>query len=83
MSQDPMPSIEEPIKDAEFHAYLDGELAASLVEAVEARLHVDIEARILMKSLMVQRDALQSKYRVLDDCPKTRAWMDAVLSSRR
>jgi anti-sigma factor RsiW len=67
------------IKDADLHAYLDGELAPAAVPSVEARLSADMEARILMKSLEIQREALQSKYPLPDKCPKTKAMMDAVL----
>jgi anti-sigma factor RsiW len=70
------------IKDADLHAYLDGELAPAAVPTVEARLNADTEARIVMKSLEVQRDALQSKYPLPDKCPKTKAMIDAVLGGR-
>jgi anti-sigma factor RsiW len=75
-----LPAPDAPfIKDADLHAYLDGELAADAVPSVEARLTADVEARILLKSLTIQRQALQSKYPLPDTCPKTKAMMDAVL----
>jgi anti-sigma factor RsiW len=70
------------IKDADLHAYLDGELTTAAIPTVEARLSADIEARILMKSLEIQRDALQSKFPLPDACPKTKAMVDAVLCDR-
>ena len=70
------------IKDADLHAYLDGELAPAAVPTVEARLSTDTQARILMKSLEVQRDALQSKFPLPETCPKTKAMIDAVLGGR-
>jgi anti-sigma factor RsiW len=71
------------IKDSDLHAYLDGELAPAAVPGVEARLDSDIEARILVKSLEIQREALHSTYPLPDMCPKTRAMIDAVLLGRQ
>lgn len=67
------------IKDADLHAYLDGELPAQALPDLEARLLADIEARILVASLTAQLEALQSKFPLLDDCPKTKAMVDRVL----
>ena len=67
------------IKDAELHAYLDGELPAKSLPDVEARLVADAHARVLVASLTAQREALQTKFPLPDDCPKTKAMVDGVL----
>ncbi len=67
------------VGDAELHAYLDGELTAQALPQIEARLLLEVNARILMKSLKIQRNALQKKYPLPDDCPKTKAMINAVL----
>lgn len=75
---DPSPTA-PAAENADLHAYLDGELAGDALPALEARLACDIKARILLKSLTIQRQALQSKYPLPDDCPKTHAMVEAVL----
>ncbi len=76
------PTDTQFIKDADLHAYLDGELAVADEPSVQARLKVDTDARILVMSLTVQREALQTKYPLPDDCPKTKALIEAVLNGR-
>lgn len=71
------------IKDADLHAYLDGELAAGALPDVEARLRADTDARILVASLTGQLEALQSKFPLPNDCPKTKAMVDNVLAWQR
>lgn len=63
------------------HAYLDGELSPLQAADVEARLIQDTSARILIKSLSVQRDALQDTYKLPLNCPKTQALIDRVLAA--
>ena len=50
---------------------------------VEARLIADAGARVLITSLTVQRNALQSKYPLPDLCPKTQAMIDKVLATAK
>ena len=71
------------IKDAELHAYLDGELPAKFVPDVVARLVADAHARVPVASLTAQLEALQSKFPLPNDCPKTKAMMDRVLGWAR
>lgn len=66
--------------DFELHAYLDGELAADRIAAVEARLLVDVDARILLKSLAVQRRALDQYFALPHSSPKTHELIERVLS---
>lgn len=61
------------------NAYLDGELSAADVARVEALLASDASARVLLKSLTVQREALARRYTLPIDCPITQALMAKVL----
>ena len=70
------------IKDADLHAYLDGELAPDAARDVEQRLAADVGARVLVTSLSVQREALATHYPLPEECPVTRAMMAAVLASK-
>jgi anti-sigma factor RsiW len=64
---------------ATLNAYLDGELSEDDVGRVEAQLTSDVGARVLLKSLTVQREALATRYTLPVDCPVTKALMAKVL----
>lgn len=66
--------------ELQIHAYVDGELPREQVPAIEERLRCDAASRVLATALDVQRTALQAHFPLPDDCPRTRALAEYVLS---